>query len=250
MKVLAGVPLFLDRHLASLRTSLAGVGIREPDGVAAAIAELLAATGAFTGSLYLQITRGAASVRGHRPPADLAPTLFLLPSPIDFPTPAAEAPGLAAISQPDPRWQRCDLKTTSLVGAVLGTLAAERAGADEVLFVGPDGELREGGHTNVFVRAADRLETPPLGPHVLPGVTRGLLLELAAAAGLEARERAPRLASRGGWQELLICGTLTGVRGVVRLDGAPVGAGTVGAWTRRLAAALEARERRAAAAGS
>jgi len=59
-------------------------------------------------------------------------------------------------------------------------------------------------------------------------------------------ERAPRLADREAWRELFVSGTLTGVRGVVQLDGTPVGDGTVGPWTRRLAAALAARERAAA----
>jgi len=101
MKVLGGVPLWLDEHLARLTASLAGVGIAEPTDVRAAIAALLAATGPFDGSLYLQVTRGAAAIRGHRPPADLAPTLFLLPARLEHPDPAT-APGLAALTRPDP----------------------------------------------------------------------------------------------------------------------------------------------------
>lgn len=246
MKVLGGHPLFLPAHLARLAASLAGFEIPWPEGLAAEIAALLAATGPFDGSLYVQVTRGAAPQRLHQPGARLTPTRFLLPAAYAFPADPAAAPGLTAITRPDWRWQRCDLKTTALAGSVLGGLAAAHAGADEVLFAGPGGELREGGHTNLFVRHGEVLETHPLGAVVLPGVTRSHLLDLAAGLGLTVVERAPRLADREAWRELFVSGTLTGVRGVVQLDGTPVGDGTVGPWTRRLAAALAARERAAA----
>jgi len=250
MKVLGGRPLFRAAHLERLAASLAGFAIAWPEGLEGEIAALLAAAGSYDGSLYVQVTRGAEPVRRHRPASGATPTRFLLPAACDFPADPAAAGGLAAISRPDWRWRRCDLKTTALAGAVLGGLDAAREGADEVLFAGPEGELREGGRTNLFARRGDRLETHPLGPRILPGVTRALVLELAAGLGLPAVERAPRLAERDEWQELFVCGTLTGVRGVTRLDGAAVAGGAVGEWTRRLAAALAARERDEAEGGA
>ena len=250
MKVLGGRPLFLAAHLERLAASLAGFAIPWPVGIAEEIASLLAAAGPYDGSLYLQVTRGVEPLRRHRPASGTAPTLFLLPAAHDFPPDLAAAPGLAAISLPDPRWGRCDLKTTALAGAVLAQLEAGRAGADEVLFLGPEGELREGGHTNLLARRGDRLETHPLGPRILPGVTRALVLELAAGLGLPVAERAPHLAEREEWQELLVCSTLSGVRGITRLDGEAVAGGEVGEWTRLLAAALAARERTEAEGGA
>lgn len=242
IRVRRGVPLWLDEHLARLRASLAGLGIPEPPTLNRAIAELLAASALGDGSLYLQVSRGAPATRRHLPSAPLAPTLFLLPTPVAFPPHPERLPGLTAISRPDWRWGRCDLKTTSLAGPLLGLRDAAAEAADEVLFVSPHGALREGGHTNVFVRRGDRLETAPLGRHLLAGVTRAHLLTLARQAGIAVRERAPRLAELTEWDELLLCGTMTGVRGVVALDGRPIGSGGVGAWTRQLALALEASE--------
>lgn len=243
LKVLGGVPLFLDAHLERLAASLLGLRIDAPAGLSAAIAELLEAVGPYDGSLYLQVTRGAPPQRSHRPPAGLEPTLFLLPSPLAFAPDLAAAPPWSAMARPDRRWRRCDLKSISLAGAVLGALDAEAAGCDEVLFVGEAGELREGGHTSLFARRGERLETHPLGPEILPGITRALLVEFARDLGLPLVERAPRLAERREWSELIACGTLTGVRGIARLDGEPVAGGRVGEWTRLLAASLAARER-------
>ena len=246
MKVLGGRPLFLAHHLARLDASLAGLAIPRPPRVGETIAELLAATGPFDGSLYLQVTRGTFSTRQHRPPVDGTPTFFVLPA--ESPSPdLATASGWTAISRPDWRWRRGDLKSTSLAGAVLGNLEVARAGADEILWMGDAGELREGGHTNLFVRRDAALETHPLGTTVLPGVTRLLLFELAAGLGVPLVERTPRLAERASWSEAFVCGTLTGVRGLAALDGAPIGDGAVGPWTRKLAVALAAREREEAA---
>lgn len=246
VKVLDGVPLLLDEHLARLRASLREVRIPEPPALREAALELRRRAGVEEGSLFAQITRGVAP-RTHLPPTDLPPTVLILAAAHPVAAPGSEP--MAAITRPDWRWGRCDIKSSSLMATVLGKLDLAAAGAGEVIFVGPDGELREGGSTNVFVRRADAWLTHPLDRGVLPGVTRHLLLELAGELGQAVEERAPRLAERGSWREVLVCGTLTGAQAVVRLDGEPVGDGEPGPWTRRLAAALAERERRFVEAG-
>src|SRR5262249_19475345 len=141
----------------------------------------------------------------------------------------------------DPRWARCDIKTTSLMGTVLGKLAARDGRADEVVFVGPDGALREGGSTSLFVRIGDRLLTHPLDGRVLPSITRARVLAACAAHGIACREEAPRLGERGHFAEAFLCGTLTGVQPLVGLDEQVLPAGP---FTAQLATALEEEERR------
>ncbi len=243
IKVLRGTTLFLDAHLRRLRSGLEGIEIPAPADLGQACCDLVAACDLETGFLYLQVSRGVAP-RSHMPPRELAPTVLILASRPVFDPPAGCPRRL--ITVPDWRWRRNDLKTTSLMGTVLGKLEARRSGAEEVVFVGAAGELREGGSTNIFVRHRNRLETHPLDGRILPGVTRAILLELAAAEGLPLSERAPLLAERQAWQEVFVCGTLTGVQPVVEIDQAPVADGRTGAWTRRLAAAVAAREERAA----
>jgi D-alanine transaminase len=239
VRVVDGSILHLDSHLARLRGGLAHIDIPMPASLANSCLQLVAASELATGYLYLQVTRGVAP-RSHQPPRGLNPTVLILAIAQSFAAPASRA--LRAISRQDWRWQRCDLKSTSLLATVLGKLDMRDADVDEVLFVGPQGEVREGGSSNVFVRHHDVLETHPANGRILEGVTRGMLLELAKQAGLPCRERPPLLHERRQWQEAFLCGTLTGVQPLVELDGELIAGGIPGAWTRQLAEALESME--------
>lgn len=247
VRVVGGRPLRLAAHLERLGRSLAAVVIPPPAGIDGAINELLRASALDSGSLFIQVTRGAGP-RTHLPDAALAPTLLLLP--------AAHAHArhgsrrLRVLTMPDPRWQRCDIKTTSLMGTVLGKLRARDSEVDEVVFVGERAELREGGSTTLFVRRGDHLETHPLDGRVLPGITRARVLAWAAAEGLPFAERAPRLEERDEWIEMFLCGTLTGVQPVVELDGRPVAEAGLGDWTRALALRAAAEEASLLASGA
>jgi len=249
VKLRSGAPLFLDAHLERLGRSLSAMRIPQPPGIAVALERLLAAHAGVDGSLYLQVTRGCDARRSHRPSLRPVPAWFAMVTPIAFAAAPWKLPGLRAISVLDRRWGRCDIKTTALAASVLAKLEMVDAGADEVLFRAADGTLREGGNTNLFVRDGDGWHTHPAGPEILSGVTRAIVGELARAAGFELAERAPRLDRRAGWREALVCGTTTGVRGLVELDGEPIGDGRVGDATRALARALDRREREAVATG-
>ena len=133
VKVAGGTALHLEAHLDRLRGGLHRVDIPIPDRLAERCRDLLRASSLDAGSLYLQVTRGVAA-RSRMPPAGLEPTVVILPSRHGFDPPAGRP--LAAVTLADPRWRYCDVKTTSLMGAVVGKLAAREAGADEVIFVG------------------------------------------------------------------------------------------------------------------
>jgi D-alanine transaminase len=246
-KVLAGRALLLGEHLDRLRRGLATVEIPLTVDLEKVCREVLAASAVVDGSLYLQVSRGAGP-RTHIPPVDLEPTVLVVP--MSHPHPGEEAleEGLAAVTFEDLRWGRCDLKTTSLMGTVLGKLAARREAVTEVLFLSSEGRLREGGSTSLFVVREGRLETHPLDRHILPSITRQVVLRLAGELGIGVEEAAPRLAERGEWEEALLCGTLTTVRGLTVLNGTPVAQGRVGPVTRSLIAAYREFELEAAEA--
>lgn len=247
VKVAGGVVLHFAPHLDRLRAGLDRVRIPAPDRLAERCRDLVAASGLDAGSLYLQVSRGVAP-RSRMPPAGLEPTVLILPSHHGFDPPAGRPH--AAVSMPDPRWAHCEIKTASLMATVLGKLAAQDAAADEVIFVGDGGELREGGSTNLFVRRGDALETHPTDGRILRGVTRATLFRLAADDGIPIVERAPRLDERDDWLEAFLSGTLTGVQPLARLDGEPLPAPDGGPWTRRLAEALDRYERELIAAAA
>jgi D-alanine transaminase len=242
IKVLGGRPLWLDRHLERLAASLAALRIAPPDGLEVELAALVAANRLGDGVIYLQVTRGVAPRRSHLPPPGLVPTVIGWTSPLELVARPENEPGLTAITRADDRWRHADVKTTAQAASVLGKLAAAEAGAAEVIYLGADGELREGGNTNLFVRDAGGWHTHPAGPAILAGVTRAVLLEEGVRFGVAVAERAPRLADRRGWCEAFLSGTTTGVRGLVALDGEPLGDGAVGEETRRFARWLAAAE--------
>ena len=236
IKVRDGRLFELEAHLDRMAGTLLRTGIGSANHLDQACRELVAAAGLAVGFIYVQVTRGVAP-RTHLPPAGMTPTVFILPAEFDYAEPAGRQ--MHVVIQDDRRWGNCDIKTTSLMATVLGKISAEESGADENLVSSETGEIREGGQTNFFVRRGDVLETHPADRRILPGVTRQLLLRFTTELGIPTAERAPRLEERGEWQEALLCGTLTGVQPVVRLDGEEVAGGTCGDWTRQLAEAHE-----------
>jgi D-alanine transaminase len=237
IKVDRGVPLFPRHHLARLENSLRQARIPAPAGLARELLRYLDATRGRSGSLYLEISRGA-HPRSHLPPAGLKPTVMLFLQDYRFPTPAEREKGYALHAVRDIRWRRCDIKATSLMGAVLCKLEARDRGADEVVFHDGRGRFTEAGSTNFYAVRDGTVFTHPLGGAILKGVTRTLLKAAAKEAGIRWSERAPRVAEIGTWDEAFVTGTLTGVMPVVRIDGARIGR-RMGPVTRRLLEAFE-----------
>jgi D-alanine transaminase len=245
LRVYGGRPWLADEHFARLGRSLDAVRIRGVDleRLRRRMLETIAAGSFREATAYLQVTRGAAP-RKHPFPANVMPLEFLYVQ--EFADPYAEGrrTGAAVITQPDLRWDRCDIKSTNLLGNVLAMQAAVEAGGVEALLYLPDGTLTEGTHTSFFGVLDGELLTAPNSAAILPGITRGLVLRLSARAGVPVREHMLRRDDLGRMSELFLTGTTSEVLPVVRVDGRPVADGRPGAVTRRLqeAYAAEVRE--------
>ena len=154
--VYSRVPFRLPEHLSRLRASFAAVSMADPypEGEwGRLIAQIVEANPWEDQSVYLQVTRGVAP-RDHsfKP---LTPTVFIMASPLSTPPRALVERGVAAITHPDFRWLRCDIKTTSLLAnCMLRTLATE-AGCVETILI-RDGLLTEASASNVFTSHRDR----------------------------------------------------------------------------------------------
>jgi len=233
-----------DRHMRRLEYGLRGIGI-EPRLSADQIIDIhnrLIQENDLTsgeGTVYLQITRGAAPRTHYFPPASTPPTVFLSTSTFT-PNPAQREQGASAVTYPDIRWSRCDLKTVNLLGAVLAKQHAVAAGSLEAVFI-RDGVITEGSHTNVFGVIDGELRTYPRSNYILPGITRDVVLELAVEQEVTVRETPILQQEIGRLDELFITGTTSDVTPIVQLDGRPIGTGEPGRITRTLAAALERR---------
>ena len=196
--------------------------------------ELLRENGLTRGeaTLYIQVTRGA-TTRAHQfPPSGISPTVYI--SVARF-APYAELArtGAPVISHPDLRWGRCDLKTLNLLPNVLASQAARERGAFEAMLI-RDGVVTEGAKTNFFGVVDDSLRTHPCDNHILPGITRAVLRDLATELSIELDETPIAVAEIPRLTELFLTGTTVDVIPVVSLDDRPVGSGKPGELTRRL----------------
>lgn len=236
----------LEAHARRLRRGLIETRIEwDSSRLGPLTAELLEASGLKDAFVYWQITRGTPDLsrgpaRSRVPGAGERPTVFGYASAMAPLSLVSPEPGVKRASlQPDLRWMRGTLKSTSLLGNVLAAMGAADHQADEAILFRetPGGVLvTEGTYTNVvIVNQSGAVVTPALADApLLSGVTREILL----AHEPTIREGRVTLADVKSAREVLLIGTTTMVSAVTRLDGAPVGDGCPGPEARRLAARL------------
>jgi D-alanine transaminase len=234
----------MDRHRDRLLRGLCELRIdQDVSGLEAIHCELLDRNGltdAPVSIVYLQITRGAAPRTHAFPTEPVPPTVYAFAKEFGRPTDEAWEAGARAITVPDRRWARVDIKTVSLLGNVLAQQAAVDAGVNDALLV-KDGVVLEGAHSNFFGIFGGRVVTHPLSNTILPGITRGFVLELARELGLPVEERPIQVEELARAEEAFFTGTTTEVKPCVEVDGRRVGDGSPGPVTRTLSRAFRER---------
>lgn len=245
VRVIEGRIFAWDAHASRMADGLAGLRIDATGADSASLRgvceRLVRDNGLTTGeaTVYLQVSRGAATRVHHFPPAGTSTTVYASASAFK-PNFAMRENGAKGITFADIRWARCDLKTVNLLGPVLARQAAAEAGAYEAIFH-RDGMVTEGAATNAFMVIGGVLRTYPLSHYILPGITRAVLVELARELGIPLEERPVSLRELPHVDELFVCGTTTDVQPIVELDGKPVKDGRPGPVTARLREALRVR---------
>ncbi len=147
-----------------------------------------------------------------------------------------EGAGVKLRSVPDERWKRCWIKSIALLANVLAKNAAVAQGADEAVFI-ENGIVSECSASNFFAVIDGQLITHPVGPKVLPGITRLVLKELAIHAGVPFVERALQQDDAASADELFITSTTREINWVSSWDGHRIG-DHCGPITRKLHEAL------------
>jgi len=222
-----------DDHLASFERSLAKLEIEvdlDRETWLARLRKVIAAFPSGEQLVYLQVTRGVAP-RSHVVPDGLTPTVFVTTSERSLPTPAQRVQGLACITARDFRWQRGDIKSTSLLGNVLARKISSDQGADETILLRDDEAggpwLTEGASSNVWVVHEGALLGPAPDEHVLAGVRIELLRELCEETGTAFNLRPVSEADVRSADEVLLSSASKEVIAVTRLDGEHVGHGAL-----------------------
>ena len=222
-----------DDHMARFERSLAKLDIETDLDRETWLARLSRIIDAFPIGdqlAYLQVTRGVAP-RSHLMPAGLTPTVFVTTSERSLPTPAQRVQGLACVTARDFRWQRADIKSTSLLGNVLARKISADQGADETILLRDDEAggpwLTEGASSNVWVVHEGALLGPAPDEHVLAGVRIELLRELCEETGIAFNLRPVSEADVLAADEVLLSSASKEVIAVTRIDGEQVGHGAL-----------------------
>ncbi|MDR1367549.1 MAG: aminotransferase class IV, partial [Candidatus Accumulibacter sp.] len=164
-------PFRLEEHLRRMQNSLDGIRLPNPYSAAEwrlKILQLISETGFDDQAVYLQVTRGADVRREACFPKDIPQTVFMFSAPLVAPTSDQREKGVRAITAPDIRWLRCDLKSVSLLPNILTRQLSADAGATETIML-REGFLTEGSASNVFIVKDSVLLAPPKDSLILPG---------------------------------------------------------------------------------
>jgi branched-chain amino acid aminotransferase len=231
----------LDEHLARLRRSalaLAFESIPSDEDIVAEIRRTLAAN-QMTDNVHIRLTltRGVKITSGMDPRLNQSgPTLIVLP---EHKPPVYDATGItlitASVRRPSPDTLDPKIHHNNLINSILAKIEANIAGADDAIMLDHRGFVAETNATHIFTVTGGGLATPTAAA-CPEGITRQVVLDLAAEAGLPVTVGDYSLTQLYTADEVFVTGTMGGIVPVLALDGRPVGLGKAGPVTLRLAA--------------
>jgi len=230
----AGKMVGFGPHIERMNSGLDAIGISldwsESDW-ADLCNQLIEKNGAGNLGIYLHVTRGADSKRFHGFPENITPTVFAFAFEI-APAPVADktlAKKFKVSSSKDLRWDRCQIKSTALLGNVLHFQQGQDQGNDETLLFNADNQLTEASSCNAYIVKDGVVITPPLDNQLLPGITRHILLDiLRRDGGIPVEERIVTMEEVRNADEVWITSSSKEIGAVVEIDGLPVGNGEIG----------------------
>ena len=230
-----GAPLGAREHFERLQRSMDEIGLKNPHTVD----EWMAATDALLAhhpgnqSVYIQVTRGAPKKRDHVIPKDLAPTVFMMCYPLSTPSAQQVENGVACVTARDFRWEKCHIKSTSLLGNVLARQISYEVGATETILI-RDGMVTEASSSNVFVVKDGVVLAAPHDHLILLGITYELIMRLAEEGAVRLEVRAVTEAELRAADEVWLSSSTREVLAVTTIDAHPVGSGKPGPLFRRM----------------
>ena len=239
LRVYDGRVFALDRHLDRLFASAHALrfeGVPSRDDVRNAVVETFVANGMYDNAhARLTLTRGPKVTSGMSPTNNRAGcTLIVL---AEWKAPVYGDGGITLITSSVRRNSPATLDSkihhNNLLNNILAKIEADVAGADDALMLDLHGFVAETNATNIFVVRGGELHTP--SPDAcLPGITRAIVMELAAEDGIPAVERNVSLSEVYTADEVFTSGTMGELAPVLEVDGRSIGTGDIGPVTKRL----------------
>ena len=234
-----GRSLAMQKHLLRLGRSMDAIKLsateatRSLDSVSD---ELMRRNGYTDAKVYWQVSRGSGA-RNHLIDPTMQPTVLVIAyplAPLDFQAPP---PAATAVLVEDQRWANCWIKSLMLLPNVLAMSEARDAGANEAI-LHRDGTVTEGSATNVMIVREGQLWTHPTDGHILGGITRDIMLDLARGMDITCHEQPFSTDELFVAEEVMICGTTAYVTAICSVDGKQIGDGKAGPVTARLHRAM------------
>ncbi|NRA21845.1 MAG: aminotransferase class IV [Oceanospirillaceae bacterium] len=189
--------------------------------------------------VYVHISRGTDSIRNHAYPKNISPTIFCFTFAIKDPEPAqrTKAAGYTVTTSEDLRWKRCHIKSTALLGNVIHYQQGYASGNHECLLYNEHNQLTEGSSVNAFIVKDGVVSTPILDNQILPGITRGIIIDCIKADGsISLEERVITMDEVHNADEVWISSSSKEIAAIIAIDGVKVGDGTVGpVWEKAFA---------------
>ena len=216
-------------HLQRLMQSLAKIDLSLPysfDDLMSVCQSLLSEQQACE-LIYIQVTRGVEAIRKHRFPVTAEPTILIYSQPYDVPF-TLDYQGSHAYFQEDLRWQKCEIKTTSLMGNILAYQQLYQQGHenDEALLV-RDELVVEAPSSNLFMVKDKVIYTPPLD-NILAGVTRDLVVKLIHKSSFDLKEISPSKAMLLNADEVWLTNSIEELKPIITIEGKNIGSGNPG----------------------
>ena len=239
MKARSGRVFRLDRHIARMESALRALAIPPPPELRDWVDAAVRAADLPEASIRITVTRGAAAAGGVPPPADVCPTVIVTVAPLPVFGAAMYERGLTAHVASGRRNEHsmtAGLKTLAYTDSVAAMIEAQRAGADEALFLDTAGHCSEATASNLFAMIAGRLMTPPTSCAALPGITRAAVVEIAAQLRIPVDERPFGLTELATADEAFLTSSLRRIAPLVRVDGRNLASGVPGPVTRQVMA--------------
>ena len=184
-------------------------------------------------TVYFHVTRGAAP-RSHVWPENMAPN-FLMTVRAFISRAHLNRTGIHAITTPDQRWDRCDIKSLNLLPNVMAKQLARSRQAYEAILIDGENRVVEGTSCAAICLTNGKLCAPPnSSTKILPSITRQFVEDIGPQLGLPFEERFVPLQEFLAAEEAFLAGTGDEIMGITHIDGKPIGDGQVGRWTRKI----------------
>jgi len=216
-------------HLNRLQKSLDSVSIKNPYNESEWLDILIKLMSYYVSddqSIYLQITRGSDAKRVHTY-KDLKPCVYIESNVLKTRTKKEVSKGYSAITMKDIRWDRCNIKSTSLLANILYSQEAKKANAEEAI-LHKNNVITEGSTSNVFLIKNGVLFTHPAGSKILSGITREMVLESAKSINIIVKEEACNLDDIYDCDEVWISSSTRGIIPITKIDDKLLNNGVVG----------------------